>query len=220
MSGTGQLFIQREYAAIKGRRSLVFWLLYAIVLTSLTAIVVGRAALDHLRHKMEDPFTSLVTIPVLNARHEGNYNLIKSYLDSCAEHHALDAATSSGNYAGGWFIYSRARKEGFFTYAHSFGFWKDSDLLAKILGPENLIADLSGGKLTSPDSYRDGIIVTRSLLEELGIDTADVRDKRLLILDGMITLPLRVVAVVRTLPDKSKAYCEHTLLRSIEQKDD
>ena len=37
MSAAGQLFIRREYAAIKGKRSLVFWLLYAIVLSSLLA---------------------------------------------------------------------------------------------------------------------------------------------------------------------------------------
>ena len=220
MSSAGQLFIHREYAAIKGKRSLVFWLLYAIVLSSLLAIVIGRAALEHLRQKMEDPFTSLVSIPVLNARHAGSYNVIKGYLDSCATHHAFDAAASSGSYAGGWFIYSRERGEGSFTYAHSFGFWKDSTLLRNILGPGNLLADLSGGALRSPDTYRDGIIITQSLLEEIGIDTAEARGKRLLILDGMFSIPLRVAAVVRTLPDKSKAYCEHTLLRSIEQKDD
>jgi hypothetical protein len=220
MSTTRDLFIRREYAAIKGKRSLVFWLLYAIVLTSLLAIAVGRAALEHLRQKMEDPFTSLVSIPVLNARHQGSYNAIKGYLDSCATHHAFDAAASSGSYAGGWFIYSRARGEGSFTYAHSFGFWRDSTLLRNILGPGNLLADLSGGRLGVPDTYRDAIIITRSLLDEIGIDTAEARGKRLLILDGAFTIPLRVVAVVRTLPDKSKAYCEHTLLRGIEQKDD
>ena len=220
MSSVGQLFIRREYAAIKGRRSVVFWLLYAIVLTSLMAIVVGKAALEHLRRKMEDPFTTLVTIPVLNARHAGDYDRIKSHLDSCAANHAFDAAASSGSYAGGWFIYSRALREDYFTYAHSFGFWKDSGLLANILGKDNLFADLSGGRLNSPDSYRDGVIVTRALLDELGIDTADARHGRLLIRDGLYNIPVRVVAVVHTLPEKSKAYCEHTLLRGIEQKDD
>ncbi len=220
MITAGQLFIKREYAAIKGRRAVVFWLLYAIILTSLTAIVVGRAALDHLQRKMEDPFTSLVTIPVLNARHVGDYNLIKEHLDSCAAVHAFDASASSGSYAGGWFIYSRGAHEDRFIYAHSFGFWKDKGLLANILGPENLFADLSGGHLASPDTYRDGVIVSRSLLDELGIDTEDVRSGRLLIREGLYNIPVRVVAVVHTLPEKSKAYCEHNLLRGIEYKDE
>lgn len=220
MSNAERLFIRREYAAIKGRRSAVFWLLYAIVLTSLMAIVVGRAALEHLRRKMEDPFTSLVTIPVLNARHAGDYDLIKSHLDSCAASHAFDAAASSGSYAGGWFMYSPSAKDDLFTYAHSFGFWRDRALLDNILGPDNLFADLSGGTSRSPDSYRDGVIISRALLDELGIDTADARHGRLLIRDGLYNIPVRVLAVVHTLPEKSKAYCEHTLLRGIEQKDD
>lgn len=220
MSGATRLFIRREYAAIKGRRSVVFWLLYAIVLTSLTAIVMGRAALDHLRQKMEDPFTSLVTIPVLNARHTGDYDLIKNHLDSCASTHAFDAAASSGSYAGGWFIYSASAEQDLFTYAHSFGFWKDRALLTNILGKENLFADLRGDRRGTPEIYRDGVIVTRALLDELGIDTADARRGRLLVRDGLYNIPLRILAVVHTLPEKSKAYCEHTLLRSIEQKED
>ena len=53
-AAAARLFIRREYAAIKGQRSSVFWALYAILLCSLLAIVFGKAALDHLRERMED----------------------------------------------------------------------------------------------------------------------------------------------------------------------
>ncbi len=215
-----RLFIRREYAAIRGRRSAVFWALYAIMLCSLLAIVIGKAALAYLREKMEDPFTSMVTIPVLNAQNEGRYGLIKSYLDSCAATHAFDVANSSGNYTTGWFFYSLSQRQDHYTYVYSFGFHQDRGLLEKIVGPGNLVADLSEGQLGDPLAYRDGLIVSLPLLDELGLDTAALRGRALLVREGPFTFPLRVLAVVRALPERSKAYCEHALLRSIDRKDE
>ena len=172
-----KLFIRREYAAIRGRRASAFWALYAIVLCSLLAIVFGKAALAYLREKMDDPFTSMVSIPVLNARNEERYVPIKEYLDSCAAAHAFHMTASSGNHTTGWFFFSPRSNEDYYTYACSFSFHHDHALLEKIIGPGNLVADLSGGRLNDPTAYRDGLIISLPLLEELGLDSAAIRGR-------------------------------------------
>lgn len=212
----GRLFIRREYAAIKGRRSSVFWALYTILLCSLLAIVLGKAALDHLHERMDDPFTTTVSIPAQNGRYQHRYDRIKTYLDSCARTGAFGVEASSGDRTTVWQVFSPAAGQNIFSYVRSFGFHHDQDLLARITGPDNLVADLSGGQLDAPEAYTDGVIIGLPLLGELGLDTAALRSRKVLVSTGLFTFPLRVLAVTRTLPERARICCDHALLRALE----
>lgn len=214
-AAAARLFIRREYAAIKGQRSSVFWALYAILLCSLLAIVFGKAALDHLHERMEDPFTTTISIPVQNGRYQDRYAHIKAYLDSCAATGAFGVEASSGDRTASWRVFSPSARQDLFVYVRSFSFGHDRALLERIVGPGNLVADLSG-RLDAPETYTDGVIIGLPLLDDLGLDTADLRGRKLLVSTGLFTFPLRVVAITRTLPERAKLCCDHALLRALE----
>ena len=210
-----RLFLEREYAAVKGRRSVVLLVLYCIVLFSLTAVVVGRAGLDGLRVKMEDPFTSLLSITAGSMEYSNKYDEIRDLLDSCATHARFNAALSSGNYYSGWDFHTRTKERPYYAAVESFGFWKDRALLGKILGAENLLHNVSGGDLWTADVYRNGIIIDRDLFETIGCSEEELREKDVVIVEGSYVFPLRVVAVVHSLPNRCRVYAEHTLVKSI-----
>jgi len=211
-----RLFLEREYVAILGKRALVFWTLYAIVLVSLTAVAISRTGLMHLKEQMEDPFTSWVDIPASNLSVGKNYPFLKAYLDSCVRVDAFRATNSSGSYIGSVNIW--ARSDGIWEYCRvqSFGFWNDRKLLLTILKEENVVEKFID--TDPPESWRftDGVIVSQALLKKIGLSAQELRGNQLLLQNSFWNFPVKVLAVVRTLPAKIDMLCEHALLRGIE----
>ena len=197
-----RLFRRKEYEAIRGRRSAVFWMLYAIVLVSLAAVAIGKAGLEHLRRRMDDPFTTWVNIPASNVSVGQNYPLLKAYLDSCAQRGAFRSRGTSGNFTKGYDLWSETDRKWNYARVQSFGFWKDSTLLRAILDADNLLHEMGGEGLAKAGSFQDGVIITGALLDDLGLTAERVLNKRLVLRNGYQFFPARVLAVVHTLPDK------------------
>lgn len=215
-----KLFMTREYDAIRGRRWFVLWLLYAILLVALAAVAIGRTGLDQLSVRMDDPFTSWLEIPASNTKVYKIYGDLKTYLeDSCAANGRFQARQASGSYISGLECWSKEHRAYRYVRAKSFGFWQDADLREKVLALGNLVEDLSGGRLRDADAYRNGVVMSKAVLQELGYTTEDLRGRPLLFFYNPQSHPLVVLAVVHTLPSKSGLFMEHALLAGIRQPD-
>jgi len=211
-----RLFLDREYEAIKGKGNVVFWLLYAIILMALTAVAIGRTGLDHLQEQMDDPFTTWVDIPASNTTVGDHYVSLLGYLQSCANTGKFNARQSSGSYSKsgeGWVT----DEDGVRYWEHlryqSFGYYADQELLESVLGKENLVQELiEPEERLQAATFKDGIIITRSLMDELGYSFEELKGKRLLLRLSMHFFPVRVLAVVQTVPGRRDVLMEHGLL--------
>jgi len=209
------LFLAREYEAIVGKRSVVFWTLYAIVLVSLAAVAIGRTGIAQLQERMDDPFTSWMDIPAQNLDVGGRYPQMKSYVDSCARSGAFNAIGSSGSHIRYVHIWSPTDRLWNMVRAQSFSFWKDRKLLDRILLPDNVIEDFGRQDLHHSWTYTDGVIVTQAMLEATGLAIDDLREKKIPMKHANWSFPVSVLAVVRNLPSKTDLFCEHALMRGI-----
>jgi|GEM_PF-2139260 len=213
-----RLFVEREYAAVRGRNGRVAGLLMAMVLATLLAVMLARSGMSHLRRSMNDPFTSLVSINVSNASYGGNYDSIRHYLQGCAASGRFQADKASGSYIDLWPFHTLKSGGDENALVVSFSLRHDRDLLDKILQPDNLLHDdlVPGGvRMVAPDAYSDGIVISREFLEALGCDLEALRTKRILMVRGGFTAPLRVLAVVHTLPERARCLAEHALVMDL-----
>lgn len=214
------LFLKREYEAIKGKGSYVFWMLYAILLLALGAVAVGRTGLDELEFRMADPFTTMIEIPATNTTVLPQYTQVLNFLERSAQEKRFLAKLSSGSYTTS--LESWSEREGYWEYlrARSFGYAADKPLLEAILSPENLVEDLSDGVWKSAGAFRDGIIVTEELIDRLGIDRQDLRQRKMILRDGLRMFPVTVLSVVRTLPARYDVLMEHGLRQCVRNSDE
>lgn len=213
----GKLFIQREYDAIQGKGRRVFGMLLIMALATLLAVVVAQASLTHLRIQMDDPFTSMLSIDVSGARYGDNYDLIHTFLKDCSSDGKFNANRTSGNYVEGWNFYTGRRIDEY-TRVMSFGYWEDHELLERLLEPENVVPGLDGSAMTAgPDAFKDGIIISKEFFDELGCDMRKLQTSRIVMGNGGYIVPLRVLAVVYSLPGRTQCLVEHCFLMNIRE---
>ena len=213
----GRLFIQREYDAIQGKGRRVFGMLLIMALATLLAVVVARAGLTHLHIQMDDPFTSMLSIDVSGARYGENYGLIHSFLQDCSGQGKYNANRTSGNYVEGWNFYTGRRIDEY-TRVMSFGYWKDHELLERILEPENVTPGYDGSAMSAgPDAFKDGVIISKEFFDELECDMQKLQSSRIVMGNGGYIVPLRVLAVVYSLPGRTQCLVEHSLLMNLRE---
>lgn len=202
------IFLGREYHSIKGKKSTTLVMLSAIVFFSLFSIMLGKAGLDYLNFKMNDPFIKWFNIaPTMN-----QYSDMKHTFDQGAEANIFSISQSSGAYRGMWRFYKQSSAGSNYGFVQSFSFWNDEQLWKSILFEgNNLLHAFTDLKNLSSDDLQDGIIITQKLMMELEADASDLQSKRLMIKNGD-NLPLRVLAVVRTLPNRSQVFAENSLV--------
>lgn len=205
------IFHRREYHSVKGKKGGILVMLTILLFFSLFSVVLGKAGLDYLNYKMNDPFIKWFNIPVSNYNYRHNYDEIKKFFDENAATDEFSFSKSTGSYRALWKFY---RKEGggtIMAFAQSFNFWEDQDLIRSICTEGNLIEDFGDVKNLTPEKLQNGIIISSNLVKELECDVNDLRNNKIMIQDGD-NLPLTVLAVVRSLPNRSQVFAENRLV--------
>ena len=205
------IFHRREYNSIKGKKSGILVMLTILLFFSLFSVVLGKAGLDYLNYKMNDPFIKWFNIPVSNYSYRHNYAEIKKFFDENAESHEFSFSKSTGSYRALWRFY---RKEGggtILAFVQSFNFWEDKDLINSICDDDNLIYDFADVKNLTSEKLQDGVIISINLVKDLECDIDDLKNTKIMIQDGD-NLPLTVLAVVKSLPNRSQVFAENRLV--------
>lgn len=206
-----KIFHRREYTSVKGNKGGILALLTLLLFFSLFSVVLGKAGLDYLNYKMNDPFIKWFNIPVSNHSYRHNYAEIKKFFDENAASNEFSFSKSSGSYRGLWRFY---RKEGggtILAFVQSFNFWEDRDLVNSICADDNLIYDFADVKNLTPEKLQDGVIISINLVKDLECDIEDLKNTKIMIQDGD-NLPLTVLAVVKSLPNRSQVFAENRLV--------
>lgn len=212
-----RLFVDREYRAIADRKGQVVVLLLAMVLITLLAVVLARSALTNLRQRMDDPFTTMLSIDAGGARLTPNYVRIRRFLQDCAANGRFGVDNASGNYTDLWPVYTNGDEGMQYALVSSFGFRTDHDLLQRVLADDNLLEDFSdhGIHHLSPEDFSGGLVVSRECVDMLGCAPEALRHRRIVVSVGGYTAALHVIAVVNTLPGRAQCLVEHNLLMDL-----
>src|SRR5690554_1822444 len=179
-----KIFHRREYTSVKGNKGGILALLTLLLFFSLFSVVLGKAGLDYLNYKMNDPFIKWFNIPVSNHSYRHNYAEIKKFFDENAASNEFSFSKSSGSYRGLWRFY---RKEGggtILAFVQSFNFWEDRDLVNSICADDNLIYDFADVKNLTPEKLQDGVIISINLVKDLECDIEDLKNTKIMIQDG------------------------------------
>ncbi|NEN23556.1 hypothetical protein G3O08_08585 [Cryomorpha ignava] len=206
-----RIFHRREYNSVKGKKSGILVMLTVLLFFSLFSVVLGKAGLDYLNYKMNDPFIKWFNIPVSNHSYRHNYAEIKKFFDENAASHEFSFSKSTGSYRALWKFYRSEGGGTILAFVQSFNFWEDKDLINSICEEDNLIYDFGDVKNLTPEKLQDGVIISINLVKDLECDIADLKTNKIMIQDGD-NLPLTVLAVVKSLPNRSQVFAENRLV--------
>lgn len=201
-----QLFFNREYQTLKGASTDKFILankeilkLVGILFLTLIALGLSLGGLQKLEKRMNNPFTNWVNVPV-SYKVEKHFTTILTRF----ENEALKDSFLLNNISN----YTVTRKQ--FIHATSGQTYNqkgrtvnsNSALLRKILSDKegNVIVNWVGNDSVFKD-YPCGIIVTKSMLENLGYINPLSQKKIILKDDSGYTIFIEVLAIVKELPD-------------------
>ena len=212
-----EIFLKNEYHTILGARRKVLVLLSAVLFVVFASIIFAQASLLSLKEKMNSPFTSWINIPVSNSAHLGHYKEIKSFIDTCEERGQYSIVETSGAYTDNWDFYVNNFQGRRSKMVISFSLFNDSALLKGVLADENLIFKCGEVEFFNPQSWKNGIIISEGLLNEIGANEEQLCFERqeAMIFDGY-NLRLRILAVVKVLPYKTDVFCENTLANTLQ----
>lgn len=214
------IFLRREYNSVKGKKNGILIMLTAILFFSLFSVVLGKAGLDYLNVKMNDPFIKWFNIPVSNANFRYRYTEIKRFFDQNAETKKYSISESTGSYRGLWRFFLENGGGTTAAFVQSFDFWKDRELFNSICSEDNVIRAFTDLSNLTPEQLKDGVIVSANLLKDIAgtNDPAELRAalaENKIMIKGGDYLPLTVLAVVRSLPNKSQVFAENSLVFTI-----
>ncbi len=212
------IFLNREYNSVKGKKNGVLIMLTAILFFSLFSVVLGKAGLDYLNVRMNDPYIKWFSISVSNQTFREKYTEIKKFFDNSVETNAYSISKSSGAYRGLWRFFPKNGGGTTVAFAQSFNFWKDSALVKSICSDENLVQAYVNLDSLTPELFMDGVIISSNLLKDLECEPADLVGNKIMIQNGDY-LPLNVLAVVRSLPNKAHAFAENSLVFTLNNYD-
>ncbi len=211
-----EIFLRREYNSVKGKKNGILIMLAAILFFSLFSVVLGKAGLDYLTIKMNDPFIKWFNIPVSNSNFRGDYAEIKKFFDTNAESGKYSISQSTGSYRSLWRFFPKKGGGTTAAFVQSFDFWGDRDLLQNICNNENLIRSYADLENLTPEQLQDGVIISSNLHKDLGCTLEELGTRKIMIQNGDY-LPLTVLAVVRSLPYKSHVFAENRLVFTLNQ---
>ena len=206
-----KIFHKREYNSVKGKKSGILVMLTILLFFSLFSVVLGKAGLDYLNYKMNDPFIKWFNIPVSNHSYRHNYADIKKFFDENAASDEFSFSKSTGSYRALWRFYRAQGGGTILAFVQSFNFWEDKDLINSICAEGNLVYDFGDVKNLTPEKLKDGVIISINLVKDLECDIADLKNNKIMIQDGD-NLPLTVLAVVKSLPNRSQVFAENRLV--------
>jgi len=204
-----RLFLRKEYSTLKGKKNSVLILLSLIIFLSLLSIVFGKAGLDHLNIKMNDPFIKWFSIPAGSYAFSDDYRDIKEFLETSVDAEILGLEAISGSYRAWWRFYPSESNGKKGALVQGLDYWKDEQLLQGILAEDNLVKKFY--KDLDSDLFRNGIVITESFLNELEIEL-DELESNLVVIKEADNLKLKVLAVVKSLPNKSEALALNSLI--------
>lgn len=205
------IFHKREYHSVKGKKGGILVMLTVLLFFSLFSVVLGKAGLDYLNYKMNDPFIKWFNIPVSNHSYRHNYVDIKKFFDESATSNEFSFSKSTGSYRALWRFYREQGGGTILAFVQSFNFWEDQDLLNSICAEGNLLYDFGDVKNLTPEKLKDGVIISINLVKDLECDIEDLKNNKIMIQDGD-NLPLTVLAVVKSLPNRSQVFAENRLV--------
>ena len=223
MAGYNKIFRKREFKAILGNNSANFWILLLVFLCTLGSLSFGRAGLDFLSRKMNDPFIKWIQV-----KEQGDFERFRNDVQR-------------PDFARDTFDISTIETNNFileYVFTTDFKKWRvegrtiapQSQLLPKILDEDNTLV-LRPLDISSSDY---GWIVTRDLMENLGygednyplflnytykgdaerLDSLGIENY-----DHYMVMPIPIIAVVKQLPDLLDFIAPQYFKRQLESSD-
>lgn len=208
-------FIRKEYVQIEGAKRIAFFILVLLFGVSFFALTLAKGSLEYLEEKMDNPFTSWISINVNNSENYEKYDEVKQYFTKCQDENKFSIEGLTGSYKEVWTFWKLDEPGVEYVFVNTFSRYKDSLLLENILEPSNVITSFSNS--FEPRDFQDGVIVSKRFAEDLAKkelsdnELEDIFKDKKLIIKNAYQYPVRILAVVKSLPQKANVICEHVL---------
>lgn len=190
-----RIFRQREYHSLKGKNNHNLTVLISILFGTFLAVGFSNGSLSYLAKKMKSPFVNWVNLSVpYNVRDDISSTL--NILNSDSVKNSYDIIRTTGYHRFTMNLWNDIEKGSYVFTGRSIKL--DDEVLTEIMKPSNLI---HGRSFKAQDDF--GLIVTKTLLEELQLDRNSLFVYwrwRLTEEDVHINIPLPIIAIVRELP--------------------
>lgn len=211
-----RIFIRKEYRSITGNGNRALYVLTALFMAAFAALVMSKASLEYLEERMNDPFVSWITVEMNNYDNFKKYDKLFGAVQDTASPLMQGVEDWTGAYGQLWNIWPVEPGYPQLLRVRSFNAYNDSLLLSGVTGESNLLLTLS----FNTDDWRDGIILSQSCVEQLTGKEALTAGPGLLgqqlLLDKGFQYPLRILAVVKSLPRGADILCAHGLMQAVD----
>lgn len=209
-----RLFIRRETASIMGRRGKALAVLTALFLAAFGALVMSKASLEYLDERMNDPFVSWIEVKMSNVENRSKYNALFGELQEASSNGDYGIEGWTGAYGELWNVWPIEPGGPRLFKTRTFSIYRDSLLLAGLL-EDNILDSMA----FQERDFDQGVILSRSAANGLtgrtDLDAADGLAGQTLLVDKGFQYPVRIIAVVKTLPGGADIMCDHSLRRAL-----
>lgn len=217
----GKTFGRKEYNVIEGEDKKSFYILTALIFVALLSLSLAKSSLDYLDVTMNSPFTSWLTVEMSNASNYDKYDKVDRTFEEWVREERFGIDSKTGTYKSLWNVYPSEGGNLKSAFTRTFSYYDDSLLLAGILDERNVIEQYTEREWPGRREMKNGVIITKSFLDELGFDLSDIDNsadsiRPSLFVEYNFAFSLKLLAVVQSLPQQGELLCEHTLLKGIE----